>query len=210
MVTDLDKFEDELNWLIHRYMILKMTFNAVFAVSEVSKETDALHRYGDFIGFAQGIMMDDLLLTLSKLLIDSKGSVSIPRIIHLAIQIFTPEYDRNTRYSKYKKYGELKAILMNMDSDMHSFSNLIDRIRTVRDQELAHWDKKVDTYEKRESLYQDNPIALADVIHLIDFIGETLQNIKAIVLGKYPRMEIREYERELRQIAEAIESSTAD
>lgn len=44
----------------------------------------------------------------------------------------------------------------------------------------------------------DNPIALADVIHLIDFIGETLQNIKAIVLGKYPRMEIREYERELR------------
>lgn len=56
----------------------------------------------------------------------------------------------------------------------------------------------------------DNPIALADVIHLIDFIGETLQNIKAIVLGKYPRMEIREYERELRQIAEAIESSTAD
>ena len=105
----IEKLKKDLEWLLYQAMVLKQTFNAALAVSQVFEKTDSLATYGDYFGLTQNIMIGDIQLQLAKLFDKNKQSHSISKIIETANDLYTEKYFQSMTYFSAQSYQDLKS-----------------------------------------------------------------------------------------------------
>lgn len=201
----IPKLKKNLNWLLYQAIITRQTFNAAYAVGQVFEKTDALATYGDFFAYSQFIMIADVQLQLAKLF-DNKQSLSIPRIIDDAISLFSEKYYKEERGVSYHSYADLSKILFEEKQRLDSLSTPIKNMKTLRDKDLAHFDKSVGIMDKLEEIFKKNPIYTTEAKELVDFAVEGLSNVKAVMFNISPLIHERSYVSEVTEIAKAIEA----
>lgn len=201
----LEKLNRDINWLIYQTLLTKQTFNAVIAVSEITNKTNALSNYGDYFAYSQNIMIGEVQLQLSKIFVDNKDSHSLYNIIQVANDLFTEKYYKQTGYNQNKSYNELKSKLQQLKNDFKDLETPIRSLKKIRNRDLAHFDKRISSFDNLELLIDSNPLFLKDIQDLISFSVKSLSDIKAIFFNIYPKFEARKYDYELEQIAKSIE-----
>lgn len=206
----LENQKKELEWMLQQAICTKQTFKATFAVSEVFARTNALATYGDYFVYSQNVMISEIQLQLSKLYVENSDSITLPKIITVANGLFTEKYYKETRDPDFGSYADLKGKLEELSKELKELSEPITNLKLLRDKNLAHFDKKIKSYDDLEVVSKSNPVFLNQAMHLIDFALESLCVIKGIIFNISPLIHHRDYTRELEEIAKAIEFYKAD
>lgn len=203
--VQLENLRIELEWMFQQAISTKQTFSATFAVSEVFAITNALATYGDYFAYSQNVMIREVQLQLSKLYVENSGSITLPKIITLANDLFTEKYYKETRNSEFGSYVDLKGKLEGLSKELEELSEPIKNLKLLRDKNLAHFDKKIKSYDELEAMGKSNPVFLNQAMRLTDFALESLSVIKGVVFNISPLIHHRDYTCELEEIAKAIE-----
>jgi hypothetical protein len=203
--VQLENLKKELEWMIQQAISTKQTFNATLGVSEVFAKTKALATYGDYFAYSQNVMIGEVQLQLSKMYVENTDSITLPKIIVLAKDLFTENYYKENRNPDFDTYADLKNKLDKLNVELKELSEPIKNLKILRDKNLAHFDKKIKSYDDLEVVSQSNPVFLKQAIQLIDFALESLSLIKGIVFNITPNIYHREYTHELKEIAKEIE-----
>lgn len=203
----LEKLEDSIKWLFQQILVTQKTYAAIEAVSEVTKKTDVLSKYGDYFAYTQNLMIGDVQLQLAKVFVENKDSHSVPKIIEMSNNLFTEDYYTNTGYNQHKTYVELKAELNRIKKELSNFGVPISNLKKIRNRDLAHFDKRISNSNSRENLIKSNPIFVPDVPSLLYFSLNSLSTIRAILFNISFTYREHSYVYELEKIAEAIEKN---
>lgn len=195
----------DLEWMILQAISTKQTFNAVFAVSEIFAKTNVLSAYGDYFAYSQNVMVGEVQLQLSKMYVENADSITLPKIIELSNDLFTEKYYQEIRNRDFSTYVDLKSKLEELPIKLNELSEPIKNLKRLRDKNLAHFDKKIKSYDDLETMNQANPVFLKQAMQLINFALESMCVIKGIVFNISPNIHHRDYTYELEQIAKAIE-----
>lgn len=208
--VQLENLKRDLEWMLQQAISTKQTFYATFAVSEVFTKTNALATYGDYFAYSQNVMISEIQLQLSKLYVENADSITLPKIITVANDLFTEKYYKETRNPEFGSYVDLKGKLEELSKELKGLSEPITNLKLLRDKNLAHFDKKIKSYDDLEAVSKSNPVFLNQAMHLIDFALESLSVIKGIVFNISPFVHHRDFTHELEEIAKAIEFYKAD
>lgn len=201
----IEKLKKDLEWLLYQAMVLKQTFNAALAVSQVFEKTDSLATYGDYFGLTQNIMIGDIQLQLAKLFDKNKQSHSISKIIETANDLYTEKYFQSMTYFSAQSYQDLKSELEALAHRLNELEQPIKNLKKLRDKNLAHLDKSVDSLDKLINNNNDAPVLLTEAVTLIDFSIQSLSKIKTIMFNINSSFQEKDYVWELSEVAKAIE-----
>ncbi|MDG6143223.1 hypothetical protein [Lactococcus formosensis] len=201
----IEKLKKDLEWLLYQAMVLKQTFNAALAVSQVFEKTDSLATYGDYFALTQNIIIGDSQLQLAKLFDKNKQSISIPKIIETANELYTEKYFQSMAYFSAQSYQDLKSELEALAHILNELEQPIKNLKKLRDKNLAHLDKSVDSLDKLINISNDAPVLLSEAVTLIDFSIQSLSKIKTIMFSIDSSFQEKDYVWELSEIAKAIE-----
>ena len=131
----IEKLKKDLEWLLYQAMVLKQTFNAALAVSQVFEKTDSLATYGDYFGLTQNIMSGDIQLQLAKLFDKNKQSHSISKIIETANDLYTEKYFQSMTYFSAQSYQDLKSELEALAHRLNELEQPIKNLKKTSRQE---------------------------------------------------------------------------
>lgn len=203
--VQIEKLKKDLEWLFYQSMVLKQTFNAALAVSQVFEKTNSLTAFGDYFAYSQSLMISDTQLQLAKLFDKNKQSISIPKIIELSNCLYSEKYFQSMTYFSTQSYQDLKSDLEALAHRLNELEHPIKNLKKLRDKNLAHFDKSIDSVERLEEASKNSPVLLSEAVALIDFSLFAISQIKEIFFSIHNDYSTKEYESELLEIAHAIE-----
>ncbi|AKP36639.1 MULTISPECIES: AbiU2 domain-containing protein [Leuconostoc] len=202
--VQIPRLKKHLEWLLYQAIVTRQTFNATYAVGKMLYKTEVLLTYGDYFSYSQSIMIENVQLQLSKMYEHNKQSYTIPTIIENSIKIFSLKYYEEVSHSAQASYSDCVNKLKNLKVKLDELNDPINHLKKIRDINLAHLDKSIDTLDKLEDVQNSNPIYLIETKKLIDFAVSCLTTIKLIMFNIDTHVHNREYENELNEIAKAI------
>jgi hypothetical protein len=208
--TNIEKLEKELEFILGLWMEQRKTFSLLKAFSTHHDYIRELYKNTDLFALMQNKLTEIIILDLCKMFeYNPKNGISIPNLLVQAKEIFTEQYfDVNKEILwENETFQELNQILNNADSDLEKNREIIKKIKKLRNKLIAHYDGKIDTFEKAENLYlnSSSSFSLSDHAELNRIGDEVLETIKLVIFGiAIKTVSFEHYDEDLEKIANAL------
>ena len=209
-LTNIEKLEKELKFILDLWMEQRKTFSLLKALSTHHHYIREVHKNTDLFAFMQNKLTEIIILDLCKMFeYNPKNGISIPNLFAQAKEIFTEQYFDVNKETLWENatFQELNQILSNADSDLEKNREIIRKIKKLRNKLIAHYDGKIDTFEKVENLYlnSSSSFSLSDHVELNRIGDEVLETIKLVIFGIVIKTDSFEhYDEDLEKIANAL------
>lgn len=209
--TDIERLDRELKFILGLWLEQRKTFSLLKSLSTHHDYVKELQKHTDLFALMQNRLTETIILDLCKMFeYNPKNGISIPNLYLQAKEIFTEQYFDENKEKLWinATFQDLSRNLSKADSDLEKIKEIIPKIKKLRNKLIAHYDRKVDTFEKAENLYLNNTssFSLSEHAELNRVGDEVLQTIKLIIFGiNLKTNSFEHYEKDLKKISNALQ-----
>lgn len=209
--TDIERLNRELKFILGLWLEQRKTFSLLKSLSTQHDYVKELHKHTDLFALMQNRLTETIILDLCKMFeYNPKNGISIPNLFLQAKEIFTEQYfdENKEKIWVNATFQDLSQSLSKADSDLKKIKEIIQKIKKLRNKLIAHYDRKIDTFEKAEDLYlnSNSSFSLSEHEELNRVGDEVLQTIKLIIFGINLKTTVFEhYDQDLKQISNALQ-----
>jgi len=189
-----EKLREYLKQIVHRFLNAKSLFCELKRINSWStpEREDALNHGAYFFQLATYSMTRIYLVELAALLSEKEDRSLIDWLrkacVH-ARSICPTRYNPNRKNERESiRENEYRKIIDENISDLDSFNNLINRIKSWRDKSIAHLDKTF--FDTPSAIYEKYPITNSEIDELIECVTRILHEHYSYLFHADSRMEI--------------------
>ena len=190
-----EELREYLKQIVHRFLNTKSLFcelKRINAWSTTPEREDALNHGAYFFQLTTYSMTRIYLVELAAILSEKEERSLIDWLrkacVH-ARSICPSRYNPNGKNEREViKENEYREIIDQNISDLDSFDDLINRIKSWRDKFIAHFDKSF--FDTPKAIYEKYPITNSEIDELIECVAQILHEHYSYLFHADSRMEI--------------------